>query len=406
MELETLYKRTRTGAIQYWKISSGYFDPEANVPHDAFIEKQSGQLGTSNPIKHTEPISEGKNIGKSNETTPLQQAESQALSDWTRKKDEGYVTYADTMVSCTGGERWAYASTKDINTIKADLEHILPLFNTDANGQVLPQLAPTKPWKAGGKTKYPKLLETKFDGNRTTAPYDGELVTMLSRTGKPHTTLRHLSDIIWAGLADEEPLILDGEIYLHGLLLEEINEAIKKTNDNTPKLQFVIYDVASHPGTQLERKAEAKRLVEVINSPFITYSEHVIVNSDEEVLTAHDAVVEKGFEGAILKDPKGTYQPGQRSSFWTKVKMFEDDEFEVIGHKLGQRGAQDLLLVCKAPNGNPFEVTMNGSVASKEKMLMNINNVIGKQLTVKFFGYTKYGIPNIAKGKCIREPGS
>ena len=401
MKHETLYKRTKTGAIQQYNISVESVEPYET----ATIVKESGQLG-GKQTTHREVISEGKNIGKSNETSAVKQAMLQVLSDWTRKHDEGYKSLADLGIS------HIVESVPNTYVLTTKMSHkdfyyvinkALPQFNTDANHQVLPQLAPSKPWKAGGKTKYPKLLETKFDGNRTTAPYDGDVVDMLSRKGKLHTTLQHLNTILTLGLNGEESLILDGEIYLHGLLLEDINAAIKEIDENTSKLQFVVYDVPSHPGTQLERKAEAKRLVDVIDSPFITYSEHVIVNNDAEVLIAHDNVVAKGFEGAMLKDPNGTYQPGQRSSFWTKVKMFEDDEFEVVGHKLGQRGAQDLLLICKAPNGELFDVTMNGTIASKEKMLLNINNVIGKQLTVKFFGYTKYGIPNIAKGKCIRE---
>ncbi len=35
-------------------------------------------------------ISEGKNIGKKNETTPLQQAINEARSAWIKKKESGY----------------------------------------------------------------------------------------------------------------------------------------------------------------------------------------------------------------------------------------------------------------------------------------------------------------------------
>lgn len=93
MTLETLYKRTKTGAIQYWHIKT------VSCVDYTLIHKEAGQLGTKNPIVHTETIKEGKNLGKANATNHEQQAEAQALSDWTRKHDEGYKSLADLGIS-------------------------------------------------------------------------------------------------------------------------------------------------------------------------------------------------------------------------------------------------------------------------------------------------------------------
>jgi ATP-dependent DNA ligase len=112
--------------------------------------------------------------------------------------------------------------------------------------------------------------------------------------------------------------------------------------------------------------------------------------------------VEQGYEGAMLKDPNGTYQYGQRSSFWNKVKMFDDAEFLVIGYELGQRGVQDLIFVCKH-GPHTFNAQMNGSLASKQVLYDKIDTLIGKRLTVKYFGLSKYGVPNLPKGKCFRD---
>ena len=87
---ETLYKRTKTAAIQYWKISV-----EAESDSVSVVTKESGQLGTLNPVKHQEIITEGKNIGRSNETSPYEQACSEADSDWKKKHDEGYKSLKD-----------------------------------------------------------------------------------------------------------------------------------------------------------------------------------------------------------------------------------------------------------------------------------------------------------------------
>lgn len=46
---------------------------------------------------------------------------------------------------------------------------------------------------------------------------------------------------------------------------------------------------------------------------------------------------------------------------------------------------------------------MNGSIESKQELYDKIDSLIGQDLTCKFFGYTPYGIPNLAKGKAFRE---
>lgn len=82
----TLYKRTKTGAIQYWQIKT------VSCPSHTIIHKESGQLGTENPVTHDETLTAGKNIGRANETTHEQQADLQAESDWKKKLDSGYKT--------------------------------------------------------------------------------------------------------------------------------------------------------------------------------------------------------------------------------------------------------------------------------------------------------------------------
>ena len=46
---------------------------------------------------------------------------------------------------------------------------------------------------------------------------------------------------------------------------------------------------------------------------------------------------------------------------------------------------------------------MNGTVESKQRLADKVDSLVGKLLTVKHKGFTKYGIPNHAKGKAIRD---
>ena len=392
-----LYKRAKTGDIQYWQIQVD----------DTTIIKQSGKLGTKKPIIHREVISTGKNIGKSNETTPRAQALMQMASDWARKRDEGYKSLVDLGIMEYGD----YVSKDGQDLSLAEMLQVqLPQFNTDANLNLKPMLAPTKGWKKGDKkNKYPKFAEPKLDGVRSTIIIDGLDINILSRSGKPYDTLQHIVAALKRGIAKGAFLktgkvILDGEIYLHGLLLEEINEAVKKPNDNTPKLQFWCYDVPSKNGNQQERSYEMLSLVADINEPEICFTVQYGVNNDDDVEKLHNDWVEKGFEGAMLKDPAGTYQPGQRSSYWTKVKMFDDSEFAFKNFEFGQRGVEDLVAVCWVDvNGQleEFRAKMQGTLEMKEKLYQR-DDLEGRSLTVKHFGYSKYGIPNLPTGKAFK----
>lgn len=398
MKFETLYKRTKTGAIQYWKVTV-YNYPDRPIPM-AGIAKESGQLGTTSPILHAEEITQGKQ-----KRSILEQAEFQAKSDWKRKHDEGYKSLEDLQIEVvsdhyglmnTFGHYW--------KTLSEALSERLPQFNTDAAGELLPQLAVTKLWEPGC-IPYPALIEIKFDGNRTTIVMDLDRTYALSRTGKPQKNLDHLITILDEGVpfaTRTEKVILDGEVYLHGLLLEEINEAIKKANDNTPKLQFMVYDMPLVNQQQDIRSRAVGLMCKALNSEFFVWSKPHWVRSDADVITWHDSYVEQGYEGAIVKAIDGLYTPGQRSSSWRKVKVWDDTEFLVVGYEMGQRGVQDLKFVCEC-SGGQFKATMDGSVASKQKLYDQIDELIGKQLTVQHKGYTKYGIPNLAKGKLFRN---
>ena len=397
MKLDTLYKRTKTSAIQFWKV-----EVEDCGEHQApIIIKTAGQIDTLSPTLHRETVHEGKQ-----NRTPLQQAEAQAQSDWKRKHDEGYKSLNDLQIEKVSD----HYGLKDTfshywRTLNEALSERLPQFNTDAAGELLPQLAKSKLWEPGCTT-YPQLLEYKYDGNRTTIVIDPDRTFALSRTGKPQQNLDHLIAILNKNYPftarGKERIIIDGEVYLHGLPLEEINEAIKKANANTPKLQFMAYDLPLLVQAQDIRSRAVGIFCKNIDSPFFIWSKPVFAHSDKDVIAFHDKAIELGYEGAMVKNPSALYQPGQRSSDWKKVKVWDDTEFEVVGYTLGQRGVQDLKFICKCKDGE-FEATMNGTLASKAKLYNKIDSLIGKMLTVQHKGYTKYGIPNLSKGKLFRD---
>lgn len=131
MKLPTLYKLTQTGAIQLWEIRT----------EDNLIITEFGQL--DGKIQTTvDTIKEGKNVGKVNETTAVQQAEAEAKATWTKKLKKGYVESVEA------------AQQKETSDV--------------IEGGVFPMLAPSKSYPTdpnlAKKIVYPAYIQPKLDG--------------------------------------------------------------------------------------------------------------------------------------------------------------------------------------------------------------------------------------------------
>jgi DNA ligase-1 len=391
----TLYKRTKTGAIQYWQITVAL----ATYPT---IYKESGQLGTNSPTQHKEEIREGKNIGKANETKPAEQAVSQAESDWKRKRDEGYKSLADLNIQQDGSLGF-YRCDGLVGSLQEVLNVVLPQFNTDASGNVKPMLAKDVDWK---KVQYPCYIQPKLDGVRclmiVEPRSDGDLsIQFLSRSGKDYNTLDHIAVDV-AKADPKETFILDGEIYSDELTFQEITQAVKKQYPNSLKLHFRAYDVVSDD-RQTVRILRVLRLVEAIGSPFITAVETLITESHDYTKQCHNTWVQAGYEGAMLRLFDGHYAQGQRSSHLLKVKEFDETEFTFIRFETGQR-EEDLLAVCCVTDGRCFKAKVIGSREEKRLLAAKPEKSLEyKKYTVKHFGWTDDKLPRFPIGKSFRD---
>lgn len=412
-KFDTLYKRTKTSAIQQWTIEVVTKTSHGNP----VIKKQSGQLN-GQLITHNEVISEGKNIGRANETTPLKQALFMAESDWKKKKDEGYKSLEDLGIT-------AQADTDDVNptllyyyqsgvsdSLDIALNRTLPKFNSDSNGNAKPMLA-----TAVEKIKnieYPVLIQPKLDGVRCLMIVAGEespSITFLSRSGKEYTSLSHIeTDILRAwdpGGRITSGFILDGEVYSEELNFQEIVSAVKAFKPNSLKLHFRAYDIVSEH-VQEQRLKHTENLVKAIGSAYIHFVETHQVNSWGMVKQMHDKWVQEGNEGAMIRLPNGKYGQGQRSRDLIKVKEFDETEFVVTGTEFGQRGIEDLIILCETDSGSDFKAKMQGSKIQKEELYNQISTWFSQddtevKATIKHFGWTEDKLPRFPIGKGIRD---
>lgn len=419
MKLETLYKRAKTGKIVFYEITA-----EDSGDGYSYIMKATGQLGTSKPVVHNEHIKQGKNIGKANETTPLEQAESQALSDWNKKKDEGYKSLEDLGIStvAVSENRKIYSypvppehkdfpnSSSELtsNGLFVALTTKLPQFNTDSSGNAKPMLATD--WKKVKSVTYPCLIQPKLDGVRClmiVGASRDEGIKFLSRSGKEYTTLGHIAKDVEDFMVKDtmgvynpdDGFILDGEIYSEFLNFQEIVAAVKKQRPESLKLKFRAYDIVNDE-IQSKRWEQVVTLVDLIASPEIQLVSTWVVNNETEVKAHHDTWVQQGYEGAMLRMYLGEYGQGQRSRDLLKVKEFDETEYPFLRWEIGQR-AEDLIAVLDANNQGEFRAKMVGTAA--EKLILQEHPSASGTITIKHFGFTEDGLPRFPIGKAFRD---
>jgi len=376
VELPMLYGISRVGKVKQW---------QAKVQLDEFsrptIIIESGYVGGKIQSK-PKIVSKGKNIGKSNETTPFEQAVSQIESQWTAKRFENYEPHM------------------------LDPDNYIPRL-------MLPQLAKGV---GNGKIVYPCYIQPKLNGicnlaeqfPNPTASFED--ITMLHHTKGGHLfeTLAHLDQ--WVRRLNA-PAPTHGELYVHGWSLQKIGSYSKKIKPDQFRLEYWLYDLA-WLGVHFEDRIawledHIYELHNQGNSP-IRFTPTEIVNNYAEAKVFHDKCVQDGFEGAMLKNAKGLYMFQYRSNDIEKVKDYQDSEFEIIGGKEGTGTDMGCVVYrCITEGGGEFDARPRGTVEDRKQMLIDLPNDIGKMLTVRFAEYSEDGIPlqpvGIPEAEAVRD---
>lgn len=413
MTLPTLYKRTSTGAIQTWSISAG--ETYEGTELQAYIEVIYGQFGTDSPQQTREWIREGKNVGRANETTPLQQAEAEAVSRWEKKVKKGYVQNIED----------AQEKKVDTNFVTGGVDSML------AQGYD----------KHGHKIRYPAFIQPKLDGHRCIAIITDDEATLWSRTRKPITGVPHIAQQLLDTFGDvaatmpNGQIILDGELYNHDYR-DKFEELTSKIRQSTPKpghevVQYWVYDFVASGydfGQRIGALDALKGLAEGRGtSPSLIFVDTVNVDSSEEMIKLFGVFVDHGFEGAMVRNASGMYV-GKRSYDLQKVKIMQDAEFEVVDVEEGRgkmkghamfvcllpceqcKGVGDypprtrqVCNMCNRQRGKTFRVKMMGAMDDLKTMYDNREQYIGKMLTVKFQKLSAEGIPIFPVAVRFRE---
>lgn len=366
--LPTLFKLTSTEAVQTWSIGV-----EKNI-----IVVLHGQQGGK--IQRTEEtIKEGKNIGRSNQTTPEEQAWAEATAKWESKIKKGYV--------------------EDIGrALKKE---------SDVEGGYLPMLA-HKFADHGYKIQYPAYIQPKLNGHRCLATIENGVAKLWSRTRKPITSCPHIVEELQT-IYPTGTHNLDGELYNHAYKdnFEELASLIRQEvpADNCTEVQYHIYD-KSAPGDFEDRVEELFcELAGIFKYIKMTYSKWV--DNEDEMMVEFESFLKAGYEGAMARNAKGEYQ-GKRSYNLQKVKEFQDAEFKIVGIKEGRGSYAGCgIFICHSPTApageDTFDVKMRGPKERLAEFLKDPSLWQGKELVVKYQYMSKYQIPIFPVGERFKD---
>jgi DNA ligase-1 len=316
-------------------------------------------------VENERLVTVGKNIGKSNETTPVEQAVKEAQSDWNKKKDAGYKD-----------------EEEDEEMVTTVFTPPLPMLAHDFN-------------KRGNAIKFSCYAQKKLDGVRCLAIQGKGLY---SRQGKKFPHMESILSEI-NGLA--AGTILDGELYSDTLTFQEIVGLVKKETllpKDLPKMQHIflwVYDTIRE-GSYTDRKKWLENL-------FTKKFKHLRLlptdecKTKEDIPALHAKYVEEGYEGLILRNKAGLYKVGFRSKDLQKYKEFQDDEFTVIGFTEGdgiEKGC--VIWICETKKGDSFSVRPRGTHEERRELFKIAKSMVGKKLTVRFQELTEESSSNSA----------
>lgn len=283
---------------------------------------------------------------------------------------------------------------KDLSNGNSNL--LLPMLAKTYNGNV---------WKKVGymygqyKINGLRCIITAYTQNDIFKPIR---LCFQSREGIIWNTLENLGDYLLSVIPAniirdmiDGYVALDGEIYLPGYTINQINHFVKDSNCPENKLlQFWCYDIMME-GNQSSRNDYRYG----IKSPTSFYNienhygniERFIVlpsryiNNDNEAIETRNHYINIGFEGLILRNPDMDYQYGRRrANYMEKFKDAAEGDFIILD--IYKEKKRDLpILLCKNDiNDEKFETRLSTSHIVQQEVLFDSQSYIGRTVHIEY----------------------
>lgn len=207
--------------------------------------------------------------------------------------------------------------------------------------------------------------------------------------------------------------VVNGELYYHGKSLEDINSDIRAI-DNQQFFQLYVFDVYLPDAPNMPYCDRMYLLRGIIRpSPLVQFVPAVMVADKQAAYLVAQAFVAQGYEGGVISNLVSLYRTYidkvVRSFDKQKIVTFDSAEFRIKGFADGRgKHAGIIKWVLETTAGGEFKANYaDCSEAFQREMLDKVRGnpaaYIGRLMTVRYRGVTKYGIPKFAKAIAIRD---
>jgi DNA ligase-1 len=257
------------------------------------------------------------------------------------------------------------------------------------------------------RLKFPYAVSVKLDGIRALV-LNGVLV---SRNLKPipNESVQHQF-----GRAEFNGL--DGELIVGDPWGTEVFRRTTSgvmSRDGVPNASFYVFDCFRNPRHPWsERFPLATSIAKPWRNSRLWALTHTMVHTPEELTDSERCALEQGYEGLMLRDPRGPYKFGRSTvgeGHLLKLKRFHDDEAIVIGvealehneneqtrdelgrskrssHKAGKRAAPLLgNLLVRARNGTEFSIGSGFTLMERADLWRRRRTLPGLIVKYRFF---------------------
>jgi ATP-dependent DNA ligase len=359
----------------------------------AALWSETGQEGGKTLRSAPTYISTGKNLGKKNATNILTQSIADALSKWNKNaRKNGYVTDKNELGVIQSGR------VKPMALQSLPAQAIDDPFN----------ITGTSYWNEGD----PMFIAPKSDGNRMMADKN----EFWGRSGdNPPNDLAHIRTDLLPFFAKNGDVILDGEIYKHGVPHQIINGLYMNTTSDSSDLQYHVFDVIIP-----DRDAGYATRLDFLRSELkeagssIILVDSTLVKTSEEIETIYKQHLAENYEGSVLRHPEGVYEADgrkeKRSGMVLKLKPIYDSEFEIVGYKGDGKGKESgaIVWILKMPDSDTlFSSRPCETIEKRINLFKQMPDIFesqynGKMIKVLYGDTTKKGVPRFSRTVGVR----
>lgn len=350
-----------------------------------YIYTEYGQINGKITITEPTIITEGKNIGRSNETSIFTQSLIHMRNLYLKKIKSGYSLAISNISS----------------------EHIFPMALQiyDKNKKHI---------------KYPCYIQPKLDGIRLISMIEDSEVKLLSRRLNEFIGFNLMKEEIKLLLENESNIILDGELYNHDMSLQQISGIVRNEQEDYEeklKLKFYIFDcidLQNNSLTFVERYEKLKELFRHKTFNYLILTDTIKIHNEKSSDKYYKDFIDNGYEGIVYKNLDAKYEYSNykeiRSYQFLKRKKGYDAEYPIVGFEAGIHGKDKdaIIFIMNTPNGKQFKAVPNDTLKNRKKMytfaLDNFDTAYKNKLaTIKFDEFSRDNVPLRAKFISIRD---